>query len=353
MSGPQREMILGIDTHLDTHVGAIIDDLGRARGTMVVPTTSAGSAQLLTWARSLGPLKRAGVEGTGTYGASVARFLTAAGVEVIEVNRPNRARRRRLGKNDPTDAENAARAVLAGDATGTPKTHSGLVEALRGVMVARRSAVKARTQASNQLRSLIVTAPDDLRTELRSLPLAACMARCAAFRPNEAVSLLHVLKRTLRLLAMRWLHLSAELDDLNTTLTTLTHALAPRVLARHGVGPHTAATLLLTAGDNPGRLRNEAALAALCGVSPLEASSGRIVRHRLNRGGDRQANNALWTIALTRMRGDARTKAYVRKRTQEGRTLPEIRRCLKRYIVRELHPLLLADLGAVQTTPLT
>jgi transposase len=160
------------------------------------------------------------------------------------------------------------------------------------------------------------------------------------------MSLLQVMKRTLRLLALRWLQLGGELKELNATLETLTEHVAPRLIARHGIGPQTAATLLLTAGDNPHRLRSEAALAALCGVSPLEASSGRVIRHRLNRGGDRQANNALWTIALTRMRGDARTRAYVRKRTGEGRTIPEIRRCLKRYIVREIYPVLLADLAA-------
>lgn len=349
MPGPTREVILGIDTHLDTHVGAVIDDLGRACGTLAISTTPSGSEQLLAWARTLGTLKRAGVEGTGTYGASITRYLTNAGVQVFEVNRPDRSRRRRLGKSDPTDAENAARAVLAGDAHGAPKAQNGPVEALRAVMVARRSAVKARTQAGNQLRALVVTAPDELRDALRSLPLASCVARCAAFRPT-ATTLPHVFKRALRLLAVRWLHLSAELDELNTILAMITKTIAPRLLGQHGVGPHTAATLLLTAGDNPGRLRNEAALAALCGVSPLHASSGRTVRHRLNRGGDRQANNALWTIAMTRMRGDARTKAYVRKRTQEGRTVAEIRRCLKRYIVRELYPLVLADLGAAQAT---
>jgi transposase len=351
MSRPEREVILGVDTHLDTHVGAVIDDLGRACGTLVIPTTPAGSAQLVTWARSLGTLKRAGVEGTGTYGASVARYLAATGVLVVEVNRPNRARRRRLGKSDPTDAENAARAVLAGDACGAPKAKSGLVEALRAVMVARRSAVKARTQAGNQLRGLVVTAPDELRDALLPLPLTFCVAQCAALRPVAGASLSDVFKRSLRLLATRWLHLSAEVHELNRILATLTRTIAPRVLARHGVGPHTAATLLQTAGDNPHRLRSEAALAALCGVSPLQASSGRIVRHRLNRGGDRQANNALWTIALTRMRSDARTKTYVARRTHEGRTLSEIRRCLKRYIVRELYPLLLADLGAVRAAP--
>jgi transposase len=166
INGPEREVILGVDTHLNTHVGAVIDDLGHVCGILVIPTTTTGSAQLLAWARSLGTLKRAGLEGTGTYGASVARYLTAAGVQVFEVNRPDRSRRRRLGKSDPTDAENAARAVLAGDARGAPKAHNGPVEALRAVMVARRSAVKARTQAVNQLRGLVITAPDELRDAL-------------------------------------------------------------------------------------------------------------------------------------------------------------------------------------------
>jgi transposase len=351
MSEFEQEVILGVDTHLDAHVGVVVDDLGRARGTLVIPATPAGSERLLGWARSLGVLKRAGVEGTGTYGAALARALTSAGVQVIEVNRPDRSRRRRLGKSDPTDAENAARAVLAGDATGVPKAKNGLVEALRAVTVARRSAVKARTQAGNQLRSLVLTAPDDLRNDLLPLRLSACVARCAAFRPTAEPSLIQVVKRTMRLLATRWLRLSEELCELNAALAMLTARVAPSLLARHGIGPQTAATLLLTAGDNPQRLRSEAALAALCGVSPLEASSGRIVRHRLNRGGDRQANNALWTIALTRMRGEPRTRAYVKKRTQEGRTLPEIRRCLKRYIAREIYPLLLADLAAAASVP--
>jgi transposase len=351
MSEFEQEVILGVDTHLDAHVGAVVDDLGRARGTIVIPTTPAGSARLLAWAQSLGVLKRAGVEGTGTYGAALARALTDAGIQVIEVNRPDRSRRRRFGKSDPTDAENAARAVLAGDATGAPKAKNGLVEALRAVAVARRSAVKARTQAGNQLRSLVITAPDDLRGDPLPLRLSACVARCAAFRPTAEPSLIQVGKRTLRILATRWLRLSEELCELNGALAILTARVAPSLLARHGIGPQTAATLLLTAGDNPQRLRSEAALAALCGVSPLEASSGRIIRHRLNRGGDRQANNALWTIALTRMRGEPRTRAYVRKRTQEGRTLPEIRRCLKRYIAREIYPLLLADLAAAASVP--
>jgi transposase len=222
MSEFEQEVILGVDTHLDTHVGAVVDDLGRARGTLAVPTTPAGSAELLAWAQSLGVLKRAGVEGTGTYGAALVRALARAGVQVIEVNRPDRSRRRRLGKSDPTDAENAARAVLAGAATGAPKAKSGLVEALRAVMVARRSAVKARTQAGNQLRSLVITAPDDLRNDLLPLRLSACMTRCAAFRPTAEPSLIQIVKRTMRVLATRWLRLSEELCELNAALAMLT-----------------------------------------------------------------------------------------------------------------------------------
>jgi transposase len=231
MSKPAREVILGVDTHLDTHVGVVIDDLGRARGTLVIPTTPAGSEQLVTWARSLGTLKRAGVEGTGTYGASIARYLATIGVVVLEVNRPDRSRRRRLGKSDPTDAENAARAVLAGDGCGAPKAQSGLVEGLRAVMVARRSAVKARTQAGNQLRGLLVTAPDELRTLLLPLPLAACVAHCAAFQALPAASLPDVFKQSLRLLARRWMHLTSELAELDRTLARFTRRIAPRLRA--------------------------------------------------------------------------------------------------------------------------
>jgi len=344
MSETFQAVILGVDTHLDTHVGVVIDNVGRVLGTRVIPTTIRGYREMLCWANSLGRLERAGVEGTGTYGAALSRFLTEAGVHVIDVNRPDRSRRRRRGKSDPTDAENAARAVLAGEAHGCAKTQTGPVEAMRAVSVARRSAVKARTQTGNQLRGLLVTAPESLRSVLLPLRLEDCVARCARLRPGHGSLALQAMKGALRLLATRWLSLTREVKELDEALARLTNAAAPSLLARPGVGPQTAATLLLTAGDNPERLRNEAALAALCGVSPLEASSGKVTRHRLNRGGDRQANNALWTIALVRMRCDARTQAYVTRRTQEGRSLKEIRRCLKRYIVRELYPLLMADL---------
>jgi len=342
----QAEVILGVDTHLDVHVGVVIDAVGRVKGTLSIKTSPDGYEELLTWARSFGRMARAGIEGTSSYGAGLTRFLESRGISVVEITRPNRSRRRNRGKSDPTDAESAARAVLADDATGIPKTQGGLAEALRTLSVARRSAVKAKTQAVNQLRALLVSAPSFIREALLKAKPEHCVAACAAMHEDaETDPVLHSLKTTLRLLAKRWKALHDELRELDKQLTGLTKLAAPRLLERFGVGPQTAATLLVTAGDNPTRLRNEAALAALCGVSPIQASSGKTNRHRLNRGGQRQANNALWTIAMVRMRSDARTREYVTKRTRDGLSKKEIHRCLKRYIVRELYPLILADLA--------
>ena len=343
----QVEVVLGVDTHLDIHVGVVIDAVGRVQGTLSIQTNSAGYERLLTWARSFGRLSRAGIEGTSSYGAGLTRFLEENGVVILEINRPNRSRRRNRGKSDPTDAESAAHAVLADDATGAPKAKNGMAEALRTLSVARRSAVKAKTQAVNQLRGLLVSAPSFIRDALLKVKPEDCVAACAALADNveEKNPVLDSLKTTLRLLARRWNALHDELRELDRQLTRITKLAAPRLLARFGVGPQTAATLLITAGDNPTRLRNESALAALCGVSPLQASSGKTSRHRLNRGGQRQANNALWTIAMVRMRSDARTREYVAKRTADGLSKKEIHRCLKRYIVRELYPLILADLA--------
>lgn len=346
------DVILGVDTHLESHVGVVIDCLGRVLGTLEIPTHPTGYQQLLTWANTFGHLSRAGIEGTGTYGAGLTRFLEAAGVSVMEVNRPNRAKRRLRGKNDPTDAENAARAVLSEEATAIPKSQSGVVEAMRSLRVTRCSALKARTQTINQLRSLLVSAPDALRAALLKPKAEECVAGCAQLNLDGISPVAQGLYLALRLLAQRWQQLTMELQQLDTALEQLTQATAPQLLARFGVGPYTAATLLVVAGDNPERLHSEAALAALCGTSPLEASSGKVRRHRLNRGGDRQANNALWTITMVRMRSDERTKAYVARRTQEGLSTKEIQRCLKRYIVRELYPLIMAALkpGSIALT---
>ena len=277
-------------------------------------------------------------------GGGLSRLFVKGG-SVWEINRPDRSRRRLRGKSDPTDAESAARTVLSGNASSVPKSQTGAAEALRTVSVARRSAVKARTQAINQLKALLVSAPDAIRNKLWNSKPEQCVGHCARLRSLGDTVLLQTLASTLRLLAKRWMHLTAELRELDATLERLTNHAAKRLRAQFGVGPQSAATLLAVAGDNPERLRNEAALAALCGASPLQASSGKTVRHRLNRGGDRAANNALWTIAMVRMRSEPRTQAYVARRTAEGMSNKEIHRCLKRYIVRELYPLILADLG--------
>ena len=271
------------------------------------------------------------------------------GVEVFEVNRPDLSKRRLQGKSDPIDAESAARAVLAGNATAIPKSHEGAAEAMRVLCVVRKSAVKAKTQAINQLRAILVCAPQEGRERLWKVNPGHCIAACKNLRSLGTSALLQSLTVTLHMLAQRWLALTAELKQIDASLEKLTRDYAPRLREQFGVGPQTAATLIAVAGDNPGRLRNEAALAALCGSSPLQASSGKTVRHRLNRGGNRSANNALWTITVVRMRSEPRTRAYVARRTAEGMSNKEIQRCLKRYLVRELYPLILADLS--KTTP--
>ena len=339
-----KEVILGVDTHLDKHVCVLIDGVGKYLDHLSIPTTLTGYKQLLKWTRSFGDVQRAGVEGTGTYGAGLARFLSREGVVVFEINRPDRSMRRFRGKSDPTDAESAARMVLSGNKCAIPKLQSGAAEAMRIVSVARRSVVKARTQAINQIRGLLISAPDEIRSRLWRSNATDCAKCCARLRTLGETDWAKTLATTLQLLGKRWLYLAEELKLLDKNLEQLTGKAAKRMRMQFGVGPQTAAVLMSVAGDNPERLRNEAALASLCGVNPLEASSGKTVRHRLNRGGNRSANNALWTIAMVRMRSDPRTQVYVARRTAEGKSVKEIHRCLKRYIVRELYPIILADL---------
>jgi transposase len=342
-------VILGVDTHEDVHVSVVIDLLGRVQGTASTPATRAGDRQLLRWARRHGEVTAAGVEGTGSYGAGLARQLRAAGITVIEVNRPNRQHRRRHGKSDPVDAEAAARAVLSGEATATPKTHAGIVEAIRVLRVARSSALKARTQAANQIRDLVLTAPAALREELKGLTTRQRVERCARFRPGSTSDPDAATRRALRHLARRYQQLGSEIDELTAELDQLVHRAAPNLVAQFGVGTDVAAKLLITAGDNPDRIANEAAFAALCGASPVPASSGKTTRHRLNRGGDRQANNALWTVAMVRLSHHPDTRAYAERRTKEGLSRRDITRCLKRYIARQLYPHILNDLQHAQS----
>ncbi len=328
----------GVDTHSDVRVAAALDHLGGVLGTAQFRTTPAGYRKLLGWLREFGPLHQVGVEGTGSYGAALARHLGDAGIEVIEVSRPNRQVRRRHGKTDVVDAIAAARAVMSGEATATPKTHDGAVESLRMLKLLQRSANKTRTQALNQLRSTLVTAPPELRARLQPLSRPELLAVCAAFRiAADDDTVAGITRLTLRDLAQRVLFLDERLEVVDKRLRRITTASAPALVALHGVGPDTASTLLLAAGDNPERLANERAFAALTGCSPIPASSGKVNRHRLNRGGDRQANSALWRIAIVRLGTDPRTRAYVDKRLSQGKSKTEAIRCLKRYIAREVY----------------
>jgi transposase len=280
------------------------------------------------------------VEGTGSYGAGLARFLAAHGQRVLEVNRPDRAARRRHGKSDPVDADAAARAVQAGEATGTPKAQDGTVEMVRALRVARQSAVKAHTQAINALKGLLVTAPAELREQLEGLTTTRLVRQAATLDPGTLATPTAAATLALSGLARRYQHLDAEISLLTSTLDQLTATAAPTLRALLGVGPDSAAALLIAAGDNPERLRSEAAFAALCGSSPVEASSGKTRRHRLNRGGDRQANAALHRIVIVRLRWHQPTRDYLTRRTSEGKTRKEIIRCLKRYVAREVFPAL-------------
>jgi transposase len=284
---PETEVgvVLGVDTHLDSHVAVAVDHLGRRLGESSVPTTLKGYERLLCWAEGFGPVRCAGVEGTSSYGAGLARHLRSREIEVLEVERPKRQRRssrRHVEKSDPSDAEAAARAVLSGEASGVPKSGDGPVEMIRTLRAARRSAVKARTQAANQLQSLRVTAPEQLLNRLRGLSTKELVSVVARFRlgdgPRDVPT---ATKFALRSVARRYEALSEEIAELDAHLDRLVAQAAPELISLPGIGTDHAAILLIVAGDNPQRLGSEASFASLCGASPIEASSGKVVRHRL------------------------------------------------------------------------
>lgn len=334
-----EKIFAGVDTHADTHHAAVIDSNGKQLGDAQFPTTPAGYAALAAFMAAFGTVVRVGVEGTGSYGAGLARHLGEAGFGVAEVLRPNRQLRRTRGKSDPLDAYAAARTALAQEEHATPKAGAGQVEAIRYLLVARRSAVKARTAAIVQIKSLLVTAPDLIRERYRSLGDKALIAALARLRLSTD-PLLAAVGQGLRSLARRHQLLGEEVSDLDQALAALTAAANPALVAAKGIGTITAAQLLVTAGDNPDRLRSEASFAALAGVSPIPASSGKTTRHRLNRGGDRQANAALHRIALVRMSYEPRTRDYVARKRALGHSNKEIIRCVKRAIAREVFTLL-------------
>ena len=322
-----RAITGGVDTHADMHVAAALDPIGGLLGVQEFPATAGGYAGLLGWLGGFGTVALVGIEGTGSYGAGLARHITAAGIRVVEVDRSDRQDRRRQGKSDPLDAVSAARAAQSGRARGAPKGRDGAVEAIRALMVAKRSARSERVQTINQARALVVTGPDDLRTRFARHTAAGLVSGLASLRPRPGDVVGYATRIALRELGRRAEFLDAQ----------LVAARAPSLLALHGVGPDTAALLLVAAGDHPERLRSEAAWAHLCAVVPIPASSGKVTRHRLNPGGDRQANHALWRIVLTRMSAHPPTLIYVERRTQEGLPTKEIIRCLKRYVAREVY----------------
>ena len=333
-----RAVTGGIDTHGEVHVAAALDEVGGLLGTQSFGADPDGYSALLSWLQSFGSVGKVGVEGTGSSGAGIARFLARAGVHVVEVDRQNRQARRQSGKSDPLDALEAARAAQSGRAHGTAKSRDGGVEAIGVLVVAKRSARGARVKALGQMRQLTFSAPDQLQSKLKGLPIAAFVATAQGFRPTRSPDVVTVAtKAALSSLAHRVGELEEEISDLDAMITPLLEETAPELLAVYGVGIDTAAALLVAAGDNPERLRSEAAWAHLCGVSPLEASSGKVTRHRLNRGGDRQANRALWHIVITRLASDPRTQAYMERRVKDGRSKSEAIRMLKRYVAREVY----------------
>ena len=331
-------VIGGVDTHKDLHVAAVVDDHSRVLAIASFPTTRQGYGKMLTSMRSHGDLRRVGVGCTGSYGAGLLRFLQQAWIEVLEVTTPDRLERRRKGKNDDLDAQNAAHVAFAGVRTVTPRNRGGMVEAPRVLKVCRKSAIAARRAALQMIQGTIVSAPDALRDRLREMTRMQLIRTLAASRPDMSAyrDIEGACRIALRSLARRYVELHDEIGELDERIGAIVEDLAPNLVTRCGIGRETAAQLLLTAGDNPGRLTSEASFAALCGVSPVPASSGKTIRHRLNRGGDRAANSALHIIAVSRMRLDPRTKEYVAKRTAMGHSKLEAIRMLKRYIAREV-----------------
>jgi transposase len=342
----QLGVTVGVDTHRDQHVAVALDHLGRRLGELSVPTEPAGYADLLSWAESFGAPEAFGIEGTASYGAGLTRWLRARGLAVIEVNRPNRQARRRMGKSDPADAEAAARAVLSGEASATPKTGDDQVESIRMLRIARAGANKARTAAINALKGLIVTSPEALAAELKGLSTRRLVDHTARFRPGPLISTTAGAKAAMASIARRIKELETEIAALNADLEPLVAEACPALIALYGVGTDSAGTLLVSAGDNPDRLSSEGSAAKLWGVAPIEASSGLTKRHRLNRGGDRQANAALYRIVIVRMHHHQPTRDYVERRIKEGKSKREIMRCLKRYVVREVYSALTGGDGS-------
>ena len=328
MKGPTTSPIVvgGVDTHKEVHVAAVVDAHDVVIGTESFSTIRAGYRALLRWMRGFGDLARVGVECTGSYGAGLMRHLDAAGIDVLEVTAGDKADRRRRGKDDTIDAEQAAHAAFAGIRTVTPRTHDGMVESLRALKVVRSSAINARRIALQLIHATIISAPEELRDQLRTMTRMHLIRTLATWRPDSTGyrDPVTATKISLKSLARRYLELHDEIADLQVPMHALVDELAPDLLTRVGIGYESATQLLITAGDHPDRLASEASFAMLCGAAPLPASSGMTTRHRLNRGGDRAANSALHMIAVSRWRIDPTTQAYIARRKTEQQGLPPV-----------------------------
>lgn len=337
-------VVIGVDTHKYIHVAAVMDSIGGILGTLTIPTDTAGFKQLLEWARSFGTIVAFGIEGTGSYGAGLTSFMRRNGHKVVEVSRPDRRLRRLNGKSDTLDAENAARAVLAGFATAVPKTGDGTVEMIRQLKVAHDTAVKGRSAAMITLKAMIVHAPEQLRQETAGKTQRMMARYCAALRPRGLETTDDSIRHTLRSIAKRWTALDDEIKELSKLIQQLVQRRAPHLLDEFGIGVDTAAEILIVAGDNPERIKSEAAFAKLAGISPVPTGSGMTSgKHRINHGGHRQLNAAIYRTVIVRMQHHEATKTYVARRTAEGKSKRDIIRCLKRYVIREIYNLIKAD----------
>lgn len=329
--------VAGVDTHTDTHTVAAVTPTGRHLATETFPTTRPGYTHLAEFLSKHG-VGAVGVEGTNSFGAGLTRHLIDRGYTVVEVLRPARSIRRRDGKSDPVDALAAARQVLTGEGLSTPKDSTGPVESLRALQITRKQLVSTTAKLVTTMKSLLVTAPDDIRTRYATMTNHALVNALVYCRPSSDVTdPRNGVLTSLKILATTYRALRVQCDELETRIAALVSVINPHVINIVGCGALVSADLLISIGDNPERIHSEAALAHLCGVAPLPASSGRTNRHRLNRGGDRRANSALYRIAMVRMKCDQRTREYVARRTEEGLSKREIIRCLKRAIVREIY----------------
>lgn len=343
MTDYQQKIIIGVDTHKDFHHVAVISALGEALTDRKFEATPQGYTELIGWIAEQGDVIRAGVEGTGSYGAGLTTRLRGAGITVIDVLAPDKQERRLRGKTDQIDAYSAARAVLARRATTVPKIRDGQVEAMRILRTTRRMAVKQRTETMNQLHSLLVSAPEELRAKLAGLKAKELAKACARLRELASDDVVTAAtKDAAKSLGHRFVELTLEADRLEDRIRVLVVDYAPELLAVYGVGPDVAATLLTVAGENVDRIGTEAALAHLAGTAPIPASSGKTNRHRLNRGGNRQGNAAFHRIVLVRMKRHPETRAYVEKTLARGKTKRDTMRLLKRYLAREIFPILIA-----------